>query len=159
MGHHPPQCLEMQCMGQRGETPQLFLVHTGVLSPQSRLEADFPAVFTRHPARSPRMLLGHGREAPGACRAAVPGKKAETRVFAALGSSNPAQSSSLHLIPIPTSQPQCWEGNPGEGSVPSWVDGQARAGLQRQREDGTSRVQLIPSQFLAKSSQLASPEL
>lgn len=60
-------------------------------------------MFTRHPARSPRMLVGNGREAPCACRAAVPGRKAESSLFAALGSPNPTQNPALHLIPVPTS--------------------------------------------------------
>lgn len=83
----------------------------------------------------------------------MPGKKAGTSVFAALGSSNPTQNTALLLIPVPTSPASVLGRQPWSG-----VDGQARAGLQRQREDGTSRIQLIPRQLLARSAQLASPE-
>lgn len=141
-------------MGQQRGTPRPSLVHTGVLSPQSSKRLIFQLCL---PDILPD-LPGCWLEAPCACRAAVPGKKAETSVFAALGSSNPTQNPALRLIPIPTSSASVLGRKPCRRQRSLLLDGQARASLQRQREDGTSRIQPFPSQLLAKRAQLASPE-
>lgn len=84
-------------------------------------------------------------EDPCTCFAVVPCREAETSLSAPLGSPKPAP----WLPPVSCRQPhpqlQCWEGNPGEGSAPSWVARQARACLQRHREDGLRGIQLVRS--------------